>query len=120
MKKAILISIVFLFLGNIDVSAGINHDILAVKNIEQFLPFHVKTLLQNSTDSGIYDVITLKGNTFIYATRIILTFIVSIFTFFMIIVTPLILFYCWANNYFDYRKYHTLIYHLYCEHFYIL
>ena len=112
MKKAILVCFIFIFLGNIDVSAGINLDILSVKNIEQFLPLHVKTLLQNSTDSGIYDVITLKENTFIYATRIILTIILCIFTFFMIIVTPLILFYCWANNYFDYRKYHSLIYSL--------
>jgi len=112
MKKAILVCFIFIFLGNIDVSAGINLDILSIKNVEQFLPLHVKTLLQNSTDSSMYDVMTLKENTFIYATRLILIFIISIFTFFMIIVTPLILFYCWANNYFDYRKYHSLIYSL--------
>ena len=112
MKKAILISIVFLFLGNIDVNAGINYDILSVKNIEQFFPFQGEIIFQNSTGSSIYDITTSRENTFIYATQVFLTFITLIFAFFIIIVTPLILFYCWINNYFGYRKYHTLIYSL--------
>ena len=110
MTKATLIFLTFLLLMSFDVTAELNHDKILIKSVESLFLIQENLDFQNSTDTNIYTDVTLKKNTFIYVTQIVFTFIILIFAFFVIILTPLILFYCWVSNYIDYRKYYILIY----------
>lgn len=112
MKRATLICFVFLLLLSFDVRAEKIHENLIIKSAESFLLFQGNLNFPNSTDTSVYINIPLKEYTFIYVAQIIITFVILILAFFIIILTPLILFYCWISNYLSYQKYHTFIYGL--------
>lgn len=54
-----------------------------------------------------FNSMLIQEITFSNTVQTVLIFLILIFTFFVIIIAPLILMFCWLNNYSDYKRFRT-------------
>ena len=104
MKKTILISIICMLLMNFGMAQekGINS---LFNNIKPLFTLQEKFDLDNLKQMSSYNTMVMKEVTFSNTTQIVFSLLILILAFFVIVITPLILIYCWLNNLFDYKKY---------------
>ena len=107
MKKTILLSITCMLLMNFGMAQekGINN--LLFNNIKPLFTLQEKFDLDNLKQMSTYNSMIMEEITFSNTVQIVLSILVLIFAFFVIIITPLTLIYCWLNNLFEYKKYRT-------------
>jgi len=74
-------------------------------NIKPLFTLQEKFDLNNLEQMSSYNAMVMKEATFSNIVQIVFSLLALIFAFFVVVLTPLILIYCWLNNLYDYKKY---------------
>ena len=107
MKNIILASIICTMFMSFGMAQEKGNSDFSFNNINPLFTLQEKFDLDNLEQMTNYNSMIMKEITFSNTVQIVLSISVLIFAFFVIIITPLTLIYCWLNNLFEYRKYHT-------------
>lgn len=102
-----LISIICIFFMTFGMAQEKESNNFSFKKITPLFSLQENFDINNTESVNSFNTMVIKEIVFSNTIQIILSILVLIFAFFVIIITPLTLLYCWLDNLFECKKYRT-------------